>query len=413
MARILNPESFYSVKRNLIERIKTNLGGIYTGEDSTVNIIGDSVSEEINKVTSEAQLLYNKSQLSNANGVFLDKIAFDLYGILRKEGSYAECSSRERNVYFYVESGTFGDINNNETILIPEGTLISSSEDDGFGTDFFTTEEVLLLPENNNIFVSVRAANYGSNYNVEKEVLVNHNFKNYYDYLNNSLKVENRFAIINGSDSETDERFKYRVTNFITDSTNRNLNFLRLSALEVPGVMDVEVISSYYGIGTVGVVVFSNGRESNRDLVSLTEARLVELSYPGQNVIVSEGIDVFLDLDVRFYYKENPTEIELNETISRVKRTIMQLIKEAEFSRYVSFEDLSTLIKSEIKFDNLITFGTNEKNNIFENVYIRKTDKYQILQEEKAEVLESYIKVNRDERIKFGNINVYAERDPR
>lgn len=413
MARILNPESFYSVKRNLIERIKTNLGGIYTGEDSTVNIIGDSVSEEMNKITSEAQLLYNKSQLSNATGIFLDKIAFDLYGLLRKGGSYAESTSRERNVYFYVETGSFGDINSNQAIVIPKGTLISSSEDDGFGTDFYTTEEILLLPENNNIFVGVRASNFGSDYNVEKETLINHNFRNYSDYLNNTLKVENRFAIINGSDEETDERFKYRVTNYITDSTNKNLNFLRLSALEVPGVMDVEVISSYYGIGTVGVVVFSNGRESNRDLVSLTEARLLELSYPGQNAIVSEGIDVFVDLDVRFYYKENPTEIELNESISRIKRSIMQLIKEAEFSRFISFEDLSNLIRSEIKFDNSITFGTNEKNNIFENVYIRKTDKYGLLQEEKIEVLESYINVNRDERIKFGSINVYAERDPR
>ena len=336
-----------------------------------------------------------------------------MYGLLRKEASYAECTARERNVYFYVETGSFGDINSNETIVIPSGTLISSSEDEGFGTDFFTTEEVLLLPENNNIFVGVRAANFGSDYNVEKEVLTNHNFKNYNDYLNNTLKVENRFAIINGSDRESDERFKYRVTNYVSDSTSKNLNFLRLSALEVPGVMDVEIISSYYGIGTVGVVVFSNGRESNNDLISLTEARLVELNYPGQNIIVSEGIDVFLDLDVRFYYKENPTEIELNETISRIKRNIMQLIKEAEFSRFISFEDLSTFIRSEIKFDNLITFGTNEKNNIFENVYIRKTDKYELLQEEKVEVLESYIKVNRDERIKFGNINVYAERDPR
>ena len=413
MARILNPESFYSVKRNLIERIKTNLGGIYTGEDSTVNIIGDSVSEEINKVTSEAQLLYNKSQLSNAEGVYLDRIAFNLYGLLRKQASYAECSIRERNLYFYVETGSFGDINNNESIVIPEGTLISSSEDVGFGTDFYTTEEVLLLPEENNIFIAVRAANFGSDYNVEKEILVNHNFKNYSDYLNNTLKVENRFAIINGSDAETDERFKYRVTNYITDSTNKNLNFIRLAALEVPGVMDVEVMSSYYGIGTVGVVVFSNGRESNRDLVSLTEARLIELNYPGQNVIVSEGIDIYVDMDIRFYYKENPTEIELNETISRVRRSVIELIKEAEYSRFISFEDLSNIIRSEVKFDNQITFGTNESNNIFENIYIRKSDRYDLLQEEKIEVQESYIKVNRDERIKFGNVNVVAERDPR
>jgi hypothetical protein len=191
---------------------------------------------------------------------------------------------------------------------------------------------------------------------------------------------------------------------------NLNSDAILLRALELPGVLDIEVIPSYYGIGTTGVVMFGSGRENSRNLNSLFERRVSELRIPGQKIIVSEGIKVYFDFDIRVYVRAGMNEIEKIRARDNVKREIARLIKDKEFTKSISFSEISGLIRSQFRSSNIIGFGTSTNSNtVFENIFIRKTDRAGILPEEKEALLGSSYTVNRDERISFGIVNVIIE----
>ena len=127
-------------------------------------------------------------------------------------------------------------------------------------------------------------------------------------------------------------------------------------------------------------------------------------------MIESEGIKVCFEFDIRVYVRARMNEIEKIRARDNVKREIARLIKDKEFTKSISFSEISTLIRTQFRSSNIIGFGTSTNSNtIFENIFIRKTDRAGILPEEKEALLGSSYTVNRDERISFGIVNVIIE----
>lgn len=405
MARIISNENEYVIKRNLANRIKSRIGEASTSQDSTANILSDTVGSELISVRREINQVFNSMQLSNAVGLELDALAFNMYGINRKPATFAFSSAKERNVYFYSSGGTFGNINSGNDILVPAGTQISNEITQSTNSILYRTTKDIILDKNEQIgYCDIEAMNVGSSYNIDSNSLIYHNFANYSD----SLKITNTFPIVSGSDIESDSSLKFRVANYLQARTNLNIDAITLKALELPGVLDLEVIPSYYGIGTTGVILFGSGRESGRNLNNMIERRLSELKIPGQKIIVSNGIKVYFDFDIRVYVKSGINEIEKSRARDNIRRNVVKIIKEKEISRRISFTEISEMIKRELKVSNIIGFGRND-NNIFENIYIRKTDREGILPEEKQSLLGGSYTVNRDERISFGIVNIIIE----
>lgn len=411
MARIITTLNESVVKRNLENRIKSKIGETPSTRDSMVNILSSSIGDEIISAKRELTNIFNSNQLSNATGLALDNIAFNMYKLARRPATFAYSTERERNVYFYTSSGAFGLINNNLSIVIPAGTLISTEDAASSNTIVYRTIADKILNSGDNIsYVEVEAMNVGSDYNVDSNNLVYHNFRAYADVDSQSLKVTNTFPIVNGADIESDESLRFRVSNYMQAQMNLNSDAILLRALELPGVLDIEVIPSYYGIGTTGVVMFGSGRENSRNLNSLFERRVSELRIPGQKIVVSEGIKVYFDFDIRVYVRAGMNEVEKIRARDNVKREIARLIKDKEFTKSISFSEISGLIRSQFRSSNIIGFGTSTNSNtIFENIFIRKTDRAGILPEEKEALLGSSYTVNRDERISFGIVNVIIE----
>jgi uncharacterized phage protein gp47/JayE len=411
MARIIATANESTLKANLESRIKTRLGEVSTTRDSTTNILSSSIGDELVSLRRELGLIYNDLQLSNASGVALDRIAFNMYGLNRKPATFAFSPTRERNVHFYTTEGIFGYLNNGNSILIPAGTIISNETTRSTNSIVYQlTEDLVLNAEDRIAYCDVQATNVGSSYNVDSDSLIYHNFTNYAGATNNSLKVTNTFPIVNGSETESDDSLRFRVTNYLQAQTNLNIDAVTLKALSLPGVLDVEVIPSYYGIGTTGVVLFGSGREASKNLTTLMERRLSELTIPGQQIIVSEGIRVYFDFDIRVYIKQGINEIEKSRARDNVRRAVIRAIKDKEFTKTISFAEISSIIKREFRDTNILGFGTsNNSNSVFENVFIRKTDRMGLLPEEKESLLLNSYTVARDERISFGLVNIILE----
>jgi len=411
MARIISNENENVIKKNLATRIKNRLGEVTTSQDSTANIFSDTIGSELVSLRRELDAVYSATQISNASGGNLEALGFNMYGLNRKPSTFAFSSKRERNVYFYTKAGTFGMLNGGSSITIPSGTLISSEVVRSTNNIVYQTIGNLTLNADEKIgYCEVEAINVGSSYNVDSDTLIYHNFSSYADSASDTLRITNTFPIVNGAEIESDESLRFRITNYLQAQTNLNIDSLTLRALDLPGILDVEVIPSYYGIGTTGVVLFGSGRESSRNLKNLMERRLSEIILPGQQVIVSEGIKVYFDFDIRVYLKQGMNEIEKNRARDNVKRSVVRLIKDKEFTKTISLLEISNLIRREFRDSNIYGFGSsNNSNLIFENVFIRKTDRMGILPEEKESLLGASYTVAKDERISFGIVNIILE----
>lgn len=409
MARIISNENESVLKRNLSNRIKSRLGESNTSQDSTSNLIGDAVGSELVSMRREISQVYNSIQVSNASGLDLDSLAFNMYGISRKPATFAFSDSRERNVYFYTTTGSFGTINSGNSISIPAGTLISTEIVNSTNSIVYRLVTDTILNANDRIsYCNVEAFNVGSSYNVDSDSLIYHNYTNYTESINGFLKISNTFPIVSGSDIESDDSLRFRISNYLQAKVNLNIDAITLKALELPGVLDLEVIPSYYGIGTTGVVLFGSGRESGRNINNLLEKRLNELKIPGQRIIVSNGIKVYFDFNIRVFVKAGISEIEKIRAKENARRFIIKTIKEKEFTKTISFIEISSIIKREFKDSNIVGFG-NSNSNLFENIYIRKTDREGFLPEEKQELLSTSYTVRREERISFGILEITVE----
>jgi uncharacterized phage protein gp47/JayE len=415
MARLTygRPES--SIYESITTNIHDKLGSTYDGVDSTINIISESVSNEIINLRRENERFFESNQLSNATGAELDSLAFETYRLTRRPPSFSKTSYRHSNLHFYVEQGTFGEINGGVSITIPEGTLVSTKntfEDNTIIYEIADTYE--LGVDENYVYCSAVALNPGAYANVSSNSLNYHDFTNYSDVLNDTLKVTNKYAVINGENEESDTAFRYRAANHIQSLVNSNRDAAFLKTLGVPGINEVRIIPSYFGIGTTAVVAFGQGRELTQDVASLIEERLLELEMPGQNVQVINGITVFLDFKIKTYIKTGLSEIEKQNIISEIKRDIANLIKLKEFNNFLDFTEISNIVRRRFTSDKIIGFGSSQNNSfIFEEVYARKTDRFSLFPEEKEAVLNSTYRLGREERVSFGEIIVELEEDIR
>lgn len=416
MARLINLRSESDVYESLSTGIRNKLGSVYSGRDSTINAITEAVGTEIINLRRESEREFDSRQLSNASGEDLNSLAFELYRLERTPQAFAKVLAREKNLYFYVDVGTFGEINSGAAINLTKGTLISTER--AFTSAdlvYQITEDYTLQAGSSFGYCSARALNPGAYANVSQEAIQHHDFADYTDIANNTLRVLNKFPIINGRDIESDASLRYRTANYFTGITNKNHDAINLTSIGVPGIKEVRLIPGYLGIGTLAVVAFGQGRELTKNVAALLEDRIAELSSPGQSIKVVSGITVYFDFKLKVYIKPKLSEIEKALIKTDIKRDIANLIKSHEFSNYLDFQAISNIVLRNMSGNNILGFATNSTNNnsIFEEVFIRKTDQFDEFPSEKESLASPNYSIGRDERISFGEIIVNLEEDIR
>lgn len=415
MAKLTVTESDLNLRSRITSDLKANLGITHNGLDSTANVFSEILANEITNQRQSIVNAFDNMQITNATGSNLDALAFERYAVARKSSSKSKSNSFERNVFFYVSDSTFGNYNNNQNIIIPQGTLLSSSYNFSNSDIIYeVTEETVLLADETFGYVSVEAINAGFNYNVSENSLIFHNFEGYTDSYTNALQVTNRYPILNGNDTESDDDFKFRLTNFMTAAVNKNNDMLTLAALQAPGVLEVKVIPSFHGIGTTGVILFNSGRRSSDEVELDAASFLLELNSPGSNVILSKGINVFLDFDLRVYIRPTLNTNEREILKDNLTQEIYRLVKDNEYSGFIDFSLISSYVIQNRNYNSITGYGSDSNNrNIFENVFLRRTDRYNEFPEERERVISNSFSLEPYERVLLGSVNIFLEEDNR
>ena len=289
---------------------------------STARALLEAYSRHTNEAYQIFDLNLARAFLSGANGRFLDFIG-ELVGLERLNPEAAVASSESKSVRFYVDTGTFGDINGGASIVLPAGTVVSSEEGDS-GITYRTTLTITLSSALSEAFVPVEAIQPGAQSNVGSNTLSFHNFTNYSDFLNDTLNVDNPNGIFTGRDLESDTNYRFRISQQVVAAEAGNLTAIRLAALSVPGVADIELSTFARGIGTYDVLIKSITPSVSDTLREAVQAAISEVTSQGIIGLARRPKETGMAFEITIYYRTTPGESLTNSVKETIENNVIE-----------------------------------------------------------------------------------------
>lgn len=348
---IFTTPSQSTINKNLSTRIQSGLGTTYTASDSTYNIFSNAISQSIGDLKSEVISALNDMQVSSASGTALDSLGLSMYSLPRKIANRANTRGELSNVYFYCNSNkTFGEVNAGNDITIPTGTLISVIDD--FDTReilYRTTEDKTLGRDLGREYVKVEAVSPGEFYNVETGSLIFHNFTNYSDSIYKELQVSNRYPIVNGADEESDELYRNRIINHLKTIGTNSADYYKYQSLRIPGVVDVRIIPSYYGIGTIGLLPITDGLTVSPSIMANLRSNISSSKVLGQRLEFINPILVKINIDLTVIISKGLSSENKSALESSIKGIIFKQLKNQEITTgRLDFNDFLSFLRSNL-----------------------------------------------------------------
>lgn len=339
---------------------------------SKVRAVSQTVIDELLFLREEHIAAARANQLAFARGTALDEIG-EKYGLPRIKMRHARSERAELNVAFYVESGTFGDINSTNPITVPAGTIVFTDPNSNElnTTVNYKVTATTLLSADSIAYVDVEAENAGAASNLGSSVIRRHNVVGYTDVANNSLKVVNFYSILNGVNDESDDSYRYRIYNYYNTLITSNELRLKLRSLEVPGILDTHIVPGYYGIGSTAVFALGAENQTNQSVLSSLQSRLDSWKPPGGRLIATGATQVLFD----FNLKLNASSVLSATQIARVKTDINRIFLEyfggLRLGELVSLDTLLSLMQR--KLSSVVNLQRISGEDIFGPVYFRKS----------------------------------------
>lgn len=372
--------------------------------DSKIRVLSDVLTDELLQDREDMTEAFYANQISNAVGEQLDSIG-DRLGLSRRQPVFADVTKAESSLAFYVDSGDFGAINSGSPITIPQGTIVSTdpnSNELGSTIEYKLTASYTLPATSSIFFVDAQASNLGSKYNVGAQVLRRHQFTNYTDSTAGSLKVVNFYPILNGRDRETDENYRFRLSQFYSSLVQINNSRIKLAALQVPGVVQTRVMPAYYGIGTAGVAVMGAEFQTNARLVDGVQAHLNETQTPGLRAQATGAVQATFDFNLEIKTSRDLTDSEQVVLRAEIKRAMLDYFRRLSLGDVVNLNDLGAKIQRET--NGLVSLDAIGGNRLFKKVWVRKGLPGSTSDEQQKLISTTYL-LSQDMFAALGNVN--------
>lgn len=384
---------FNEVANNLAQRTGiSNFGA----DSKAFSLLSTFITENKNLVDNTNQLM-SSLHLQEAIGDDLDSIG-EMVGVQRQKATKAYSNAVDKSVQFFVETGTFGDINDGSSISIPVGTLIFLEEKDsssGKRIEYRVTTATTLAFGESVHYMSVQAIESGSKSNVSALGLSKHNFTDYTLSSQNKLKVRNNFAIVNGVEKQTDQSYRFSISKAWTAQSIANETSLKIAALSVPGVKEAKIFSWYNGIGTTGLVIDVFEGRTPSSLLSLVSSRASLFTSAGEIVNVYTPKYVALELELIVKTKSEMTSLEKTKLTNQIVSFTKAYINKFRIGQSFSLESyLSSITRLS---NSIIRIGKKQGENnaeLFAVYFIDSLGQYS-----KKSIKTAEVTINQDQKV--------------
>jgi len=372
MAILPSQKNPLALLRQFRANLENRTGITNFDRDSKVRSIVDTLVDELLSDREELLQVFYAQQIGNAIGQNLIMKGESL-GVPKRLARFADVVAEERNLAYYVSSGTFGDINGAADITITAGTTVFSdaNQNELNATIQYTVTTTTVLPAAGVVgYVPARATVIGRGMNIGASVLRNHNFINYVDAAAGGLKVINFFPVLNGRDDETDSAYKFRISqNYNRLQTNNNARML-LTGLEIPGVRDVRTVPGYHGIGTAGVMVLGSENQINARMVNGVQEELQRYQTPGNILTAIAPTQVSIDLEIEATLSTQLNSAQQSELKNRINRSILQYFRGLGLGSTIDLAAMARRIHNDSTA--IQSMSDPNQEGFFKRVYVRK-----------------------------------------
>ena len=265
---------------------------------------------------------FTQGLLSQATGEFLDELGV-LVGVSRNtnQRAYGE-------VTFQIDPVFGKDISELEsivgdTIQFPAGTYVQNRD----GTIVYTTTEPFIL-SNTPTTIPVLAEGSGSYYNVGVGELSNFSFPDNANYENvkDFIIVANNAGITTGSDRESDQNYRFRITQSFQDHAKANEAAIRIAALSVPGVSDVFIRNFDNGIGTFTAYIISETPIVSSGVLAAAQEAINQVVAAGIRGIAAVPVYEAVHLEMVVHFEPNTSAGNKDSIINNANSAVVDYI---------------------------------------------------------------------------------------
>lgn len=338
----LNYKSYEEVLQNSLDILTgyTNITQLTPG--AKARSLLEAVAQEVGVLAQSFDLELAEAFIRTATGDSQDFIG-ELLGTQRLEAQKAEVSAASTNIKFYVISGTFGDINGAQDIIIPSGTIISADTKIGVNAEsiqFVTTADVTLAAAAIEAYVSAISLGTGARYTIGANKINSHNFTNYADLANGTLRITNIDGISGGTDRETDNNYRYRLSQSVLASEAANETAIRLATLSVAGVANVVMVPYDRGTGSFSVYIKSIYPVVSSALIDQVQSAVARVQSYGNKGIARSPKNIGIELTITVNYREALVQEEKDDIVLKIHEALMFYINNLEIGEDFVFQEV-------------------------------------------------------------------------
>lgn len=367
-----------------LEALRNNTNITQLSPGSKTRFLLDAMTEE-----QAAQHELFDTNLAQAFIRWADSRYLDFFGdmlnIPRLEAQRGSVDIEDRNFFFFVDGGTFGDINSNQDINIPSGTIVSTpipeielrtfeAENEERSVQQVIEYELvtpLLCPSSKSYaYAQIRSKVEGSVSDVPRNVLKKHNFSAYTLSNNNRLKCTNKYAIANGRNRETDSSYRYRLMNAFKARERANRMAIRLAALSISGVSDVIEVNCEQGPGTFSLYVESTTPTISPRILRNVEQVVESVCAYGVRPFVVAPKSLGIEIIIAVQWKKDTTEQMKSIGYAAIRDSVELYLSDVPMGESLNLQDLATAVS--LSHPAIQAIGL-QRSGEFEQVYIYRS----------------------------------------
>ena len=319
-----------------------------TADGSVAKSVLDAVFSELEAIENRSEEVRSDLNPLTANGPYLE-LWSEFLGIERRLALRAFALDSDRIVKMFVDTGTFGDLNNGADLVIDRNSISFTGNakmitDIGFeeySVEYELIENTIILPASESeLYISVVASQYGTEHNIGKNQLVGHSFSNYPAYPNTILQVTNTAPILNGVDEEDDDSIRYRISRASYTRTNSTIQKLNNVVNLIPGIRDVVIIEGYSGYGTLDLFIDANTFTIPDSLIEDAMRKVIEINYEGLEVFMNKSPRIGISIELSVKFKNNILEDDKNNILIAIESEILNSLIDLNVGEGINFASL-------------------------------------------------------------------------